>query len=112
MTRHVPGRGLAGTVGAVIALAMLVPAGVSHAAAGHPASPRAAAPRAAMAQPTPATGTPHFPASTPTTEQVRQLVQCGSTMYAVGTFSLVVPGNGGQPITRNNAFSFKATAPF
>jgi hypothetical protein len=110
MTRHVPGQRLAGAVGAVIAIAMLMPAGVSHAAAGHPASPRVVAPQAAMAQPTPATGTPHFPATTSPTEQVRQLVQCGSTMYAVGTFSVVEQG--GKTFTRNNAFSFKATAPF
>jgi hypothetical protein len=110
MTRHVPGRRLAGAVGAVIASAMLMPAGISHAAASHPQSPRAVAPQAAMVQATPATGTPHFPATTQTTEQVRQLVQCGSNMYAVGTFSVVEQG--GKTFTRNNAFSFKATAPF
>lgn len=38
---------------------------------------------------------------------VRQLVQCGSTMYAVGTFSSI--GQGGKTYTRNNAFSFSAT---
>jgi hypothetical protein len=38
---------------------------------------------------------------------VRQLVQCGSTMYAVGTFSSI--GQGGKTYTRNNAFSFNAT---
>jgi hypothetical protein len=38
---------------------------------------------------------------------VRQLVQCGSTMYAVGTFASV--GQGGKTYTRNSAFSFSAT---
>jgi hypothetical protein len=38
---------------------------------------------------------------------VRQLVQCGSQMYAVGSFSSV--GQGGKTFTRNNAFSFNAT---
>src|SRR6185503_19524644 len=39
---------------------------------------------------------------------VRKLAQCGTTMYAVGTFTQV-----GRPgttnVTRNNAFSFSAT---
>ena len=110
MTRHVPGRRLAGAVGGVIALAMLTPVGISQAATGHLQSPRSIVPHAAMPQVQPATGTPHFPATTPTTEQVRQLVQCGNTMYAVGTFSVVEQGT--NTFTRNNAFSFKATAPF
>jgi hypothetical protein len=38
---------------------------------------------------------------------VRQLVQCGSTMYAVGTFSSVKQNS--STYTRNNAFSFSAT---
>lgn len=39
---------------------------------------------------------------------VRQLIQCGSTMFAVGTFTAVAKPGGGK-ITRNNAFSFSAT---
>jgi hypothetical protein len=89
---------------------MLIPVGISQAATGHPRSPLAVAPQAGLPQTTPATGTPHFPANTTRTEQVRQLVQCGNTMYAVGTFSVVEQG--GQTFARNNAFSFKATAPF
>jgi len=39
---------------------------------------------------------------------VRKLVQCGTTMYAVGTFTQVGrPGTAN--VTRNNAFSFSAT---
>lgn len=38
---------------------------------------------------------------------VRQLVACGNTMYAVGTFNTV--SQGGKMYTRNNAFSFSAT---
>jgi hypothetical protein len=37
---------------------------------------------------TPAAGTPQL-ATTGTTEQVRQLVQCGGTMYAVGSFTSI-----------------------
>ena len=37
---------------------------------------------------TPAAGTPQL-APTGTTEQVRQLAQCGGTMYAVGSFTSI-----------------------
>ncbi len=40
-------------------------------------------------------------------EQIRQLTQCGSTMYAVGRFSSIKRQS--ITVTRNNAFSFDAT---
>jgi hypothetical protein len=110
MSRNVPVHRLAGALGGVVALAMLMPAGISQAATGHLKSGHASARRVGLPSPTPATGTPHFPVTTPKTEQIRQLVQCGSTMYAVGTFSVVQQGT--RTFTRHNAFSFKATAPF
>ncbi len=55
----------------------------------------------------PATWTPHFPTSTTAVEQVRQLAQCGATMYAVGTFTTIESGT--SSLTRNNAFSFNAS---
>ena len=58
----------------------------------------------------PAIGTPALPNRSHPAEQVRQLVHCGGTMYAVGTFSQV--NQGGTSFTRHNAFSFSATAPF
>jgi len=59
--------------------------------------------------PVPAAGTPALaPAST--TEQVRQLVECGGTMYAVGNFTQI--GQGGITYPRSNIFSFSATAPY
>jgi len=58
---------------------------------------------------TPAAGTPTL-APTGTTEQISQLVQCGGTMYAVGTFTAI--DWNGTTYTRNNIFSFSATAPF
>jgi hypothetical protein len=58
----------------------------------------------------PLTGTPHFPVKTKATEQIRQLVQCGGTMYAVGGFTTI--DQGGRTYTRHNAFSFRATPPF
>lgn len=61
-------------------------------------------------RPTPVTKTPHFPATTTPVEQVRQLVQCGGTMYAVGRFSTIISGQ--KTYTRHNAFSFKASSPY
>ncbi len=55
-----------------------------------------------------ATPSTHMPYVTSTNSTVRQLVQCGNTMYAVGSFSTVAaPGVAAQ--TRHNAFSFNAT---
>ena len=70
------------------------------------------APAAAATGPvsaTPAAGTPQL-ATTGTTEQIRQLVDCGGTMYAVGTFTQI--SQGATTFTRNNVFSFSDTAPF
>jgi hypothetical protein len=59
----------------------------------------------------PASGTPQlYPNGT--TEQVRQLVQCGRKMYAVGTFTKIQQGSSGPVYTRDNIFSFSATSPF
>jgi hypothetical protein len=57
---------------------------------------------------TPAAGTPQL-VQTGTTEKVRQLVPCGGTIYAVGIFTEIKQGS---TVSRNNAFSFSATAPF
>jgi hypothetical protein len=58
---------------------------------------------------TPAAGTPQL-ATTGTTEQIRQLADCGGTMYAVGTFTSISQGT--ATFTRNNVFSFSAMAPY
>jgi hypothetical protein len=63
----------------------------------------------------PKTLTPSFPAKTTKTFQIRQLVQCGSLMYGVGTFSQIIGRTStGKEITysRNNVFSFHATRPY
>jgi hypothetical protein len=59
--------------------------------------------------PVPDTGTPAL-APTGVTEQVRQLVECGGTMYAVGSFTQI--SQGGVTYPRDNIFSFSATAPY
>jgi hypothetical protein len=58
---------------------------------------------------TPAFNTPQL-ASTGTTEQVRQIAQCGNTMYAVGTFTALTQA--GTTFPRNNVFSFSASKPY
>ena len=58
---------------------------------------------------TPASQTPQLNA-TSTNEQIRQLVQCGGTMYAVGTFTSIKRNS--TVFARNNIFSFSATSPF
>jgi hypothetical protein len=58
---------------------------------------------------TPAAGTPQL-ATTGPTEQIRQLVQCGGTMYAVGTFTEIQRYS--TKYARNNAFSFSAASPY
>ena len=58
---------------------------------------------------TPAAGTPQL-ASTGRTEQVRQLVKCGGTMFAVGSFTAI--SWNGRTYNRHNVFSFSATPPY
>ncbi len=59
----------------------------------------------------PVIGTPHFPAGVgKPVEQVRQLVRCGRTMYAVGSFTRVLQRR--VVYERQNVFSFRASAPF
>jgi hypothetical protein len=62
--------------------------------------------------PTPVNGTPQLvaPSGNQATENVRQLVKCGSLIYAVGDFKTITWG--GHTHTRNGIFSFSATAPF
>jgi hypothetical protein len=91
-------------------------AGIAAAACCLPAPASAAPASPALAgavSPTPATGTPTL-VNTQATEQIRQLVDCGGTMYAVGTFTSISGFNGTttQTVTRNNVFSFSDTSPY
>jgi hypothetical protein len=90
-------------LGGAFALLLAVPA-----QAGQARTEAARTSTAVAAQPV--TGTPSFPVKTKLVEQVRQLVQCGTLMYAVGTFSVV--DSAGKAYQRNNAFSFTAAPPF
>jgi hypothetical protein len=59
---------------------------------------------------TPVSGTPRLATTSTTTEQIRQLVPCGSMMYAVGTFSQIRWNSASY--NRGGAFSFQADAPY
>jgi hypothetical protein len=60
--------------------------------------------------------TPALPVKTSKTFQIRHITQCGSRMYAVGTFSQIVSpnktGSGSVTYSRNNVFSFQAAWPY
>src|ERR1700735_3415116 len=91
---------LARRAGAIVGAAALCAAGTAAAsAASAPTGPVTASPAA----------TPQLNA-TGKTEQIRSLVQCGGTMYAVGTFTSIKKGS--TTYTRDNAFSFSATSPY
>ncbi len=70
---------------------------------------QAAAASSGQVSPTPASGTPQLVKSS-STQIIRQLVQCGETIYAVGKFSQI--SWNGTTFPRNNIFSFSAKAPY
>jgi len=97
------------SVRAATALRAVVVATVSAVAVfGAPAAGHARAATHPL-NPNPASHTPQL-APTETTEQVRQLVQCGAWMYAVGSFTSIESGT--TTVTRNNVFRFSATPPY
>jgi hypothetical protein len=104
-------RGMPGAIVTALAVSAygLAPTTVTAAAAAPRASSAASVTATGPVSPNPATGTPAL-ANTGTTEQVRQLVECGGVMYAVGTFTEITQG--GSNYTRDNIFSFSATAPY
>jgi hypothetical protein len=58
----------------------------------------------------PATTTPHLPPTATPVQQIRQLVQCKGTIFAVGSFTTVEQGT--TTYTRENAMSFSAASPY
>jgi hypothetical protein len=75
------------------------------------ASPTAALAAAGPVSPVPQTQTPHLlTTGSGTVDQIRQLAQCGGTMYAVGSFATIKRES--TTYQRNNIFSFSATSPF
>jgi len=91
----------AGAIAGVAAVAMIGLAAPSVAASSVAAS--------GPVSPTPASQTPQLNA-TGSVEQIRQLVQCGATMYAVGSFTSIKRNS--TVYTRDNVVSFSAVAPY
>jgi hypothetical protein len=104
-------RRLSAGVGAIV---VALTAGASGFASPALAAPSAAsaAPSAASAGPVstrPASGTPAL-VKTKTTQVIRQVVQCGSMIYAVGHIWSITQN--GTTYSRPGLFSFSATAPY
>jgi hypothetical protein len=91
---------------ALTAAAGVVALSVPAAEAGTGGQP----PPAGVVSAAPATNTPHLAANSSPTEQIRQLVQCGGTMYAVGSFTSIQRGSTSYP--RTDVFSFSASSPY
>ena len=89
----------------------VIAAALAAAASGFapPALAAGSVPATGPVSTTPAAGTPAL-VQTSSQEGVQQLVKCGTMMYAVGTFTTI--SQGGTTYTRNNVFSFSATAPY
>ena len=107
--RRWPVYGVSVVAACTVAMTMAAPGSSALAAPSSP-SRTVAAVTAGSVSPTPAAGTPHLVPTGSQDQIIRQLVQCGNTMYAVGRFTQVT--SHGSTITRNNVFSFSATFPF
>jgi hypothetical protein len=90
---------LTSAAGAAVCLAGLAPAAAAPAVVA-PAGPVTTLPA----------NTPQLYGSDSPVQQVRQLVQCGTTMYAVGTFSQIKHNS--TVYARTNVFSFSAVQPW
>jgi hypothetical protein len=68
-------------------------------------------PPAGIVSSAPASGTPQLnPTDDSPTQQIRQIAQCGNTMYAVGSFWDIKQGS--NTFTRHNIMSWSATKPY
>ncbi len=85
-------------------------AGVAPAAAAPSASSQASVAQSGPVSNAPAAGTPELTVTGAKNQVIRQIVQCGSTMYAVGSFSEITQN--GTTYQRSNIFSFSATKPY
>jgi hypothetical protein len=88
------------------AAAALLPFGTLAAQAGTGGEP----PPPGVVSATPAAGTPRLASTSSPREQIRQLVDCGGTMYAVGSFAAIKQGS--RSYTRTDIVSFRASAPY
>ena len=106
---------LCGTASVMIVALVTGASGLASASSGSPKAPEQAS-RAAFAaaagpvSPNPASMTPHLVQQTNPQNVIRQIVQCGNVMYAVGRFSKIIWN--GTAYSRDNVFSFHAAAPY
>ena len=94
---------------AVSTILVLFSSGYASAGVAPGGVPSGGPPPAGVVSATPASETPQLNA-TGSTEQIRQLVQCGGTMYAVGSFTSIKRES--TTYTRDNIVSFSATSPY
>jgi hypothetical protein len=109
LSRHWKSRSV--TVAAVAAVAASVtgyatPAGATPAA--HLPAHLALA-QTGRVSPVPAAGTPSLPSTGPL-DVIKEIVQCGNRMYAVGSFTSIVQKKAAHP--RDDIFSFSANPPY
>jgi hypothetical protein len=106
------GRGRWKIVNGVLAAAGVLAVGLAGYAAPAGAAPATGATQTPPDQVSPeaALGTPQLNKTGKVQEVIRQLVQCGGTMYAVGSFTSI--NQGSHDYRRQNIFSFSATAPY
>ncbi len=90
----------AGVTAAALAISIAGVAAPSFAASA-PAGPVSSAP---------VPNIPHLLPTNSPADQIRQVAQCGNTMYAVGTFATIRKGS--TNYARSNVFSFSATSPY
>ena len=100
----------AATLAAIAYVLAPAPAAVASPAAGGPAADPAAVASPHHVSPDPAKGTPALVATGSKIQLVRQIAQCGGTMYAVGRFAEI--SQNGTTYQRSGAFSFGAKAPY
>jgi hypothetical protein len=106
--RHPGSRRPFGRAGVVAGALMLSVSGFATTSSLAVQTTRTAAPAGPVSA-TPAGGTPELTTPGPYAV-VRQIVQCGSTMYAVGEFTSITQNS--QKYTRDNIFSFSASSPY
>lgn len=107
--RRRPGSRVAVAAAGALALGL---AGYANTGAGAAVSAINGVQPSGAVSPKPAAGTPALIPNTGKKDlnRIAQMVQCGNTMFAVGTFSEIVQG--GTNFPRSNIFSFEASAPY
>ena len=90
----------------VAAAGALLPLSVPAAQAGTGGQP----PPPGSVSARPASNTPRLASRSSPREQIRQIVRCGTTMYAVGSFSVIKQGS--RSFSRTDIVSFSANSPY